>query len=136
MTPNVLANLRRVSGAVLVNLEPGAKPEAKTGSRLTEQCRGRVVLATLMVKFVRDEYAALAHGQVSQKCHLKFAEENRTLCRLGKSVGSRAVQGGPQELRRYQARCGGEGRVRNPRGSHQITSFDRPGKDAEPPSPG
>lgn len=131
MTPDVLANLRRVSGAVLVNLEPGAEPEAKTGSRLTEQCRGRVVLATLMVKFVRDEYAALVHGQVSQECHLKFAEENRTLW-LRKSVGSRAVEGGPQELRRYQTRCGGEGRIRNPRGSNQIAPVDRPGKDAEP----
>ncbi len=132
MTPNFLANLRRVSAAVLVNLEPGTEPKANTGSRLTVQCRGRVVLATLMGKLVRDEYAALVHGYVSQECHLKFAEENRALCRLRKSVGSRAVEGGPQELRRYQARCGGEGRIRNPRGSNQIASVDRPGKDAEP----
>ncbi len=95
MTPDFLANLRRVSAAVLVNLEPGTEPKAKTGSRLTVQCRGRVVLATLMGKFVRDEYAALIHGHVSQECHLKFAEQNRTLCRLGKSVGSRAVRGRP-----------------------------------------
>jgi len=62
---------------VLVNLEPGAEPKAKTGSCLTEQCRGRVVLATLMCKLVRDEHATLVHGYVSQEYHLKFAEENR-----------------------------------------------------------
>jgi hypothetical protein len=85
-----------------------------------------------MDKLVRDEYAALVHGHVSQECHLKFAEQNRTLCRLGKSVFSRAVEGGPQELCRYQTRCGGEGRIRNPRGSNQIASVDRPGKYTEP----
>jgi len=53
------------------------------------------VLATLIGKLVRDEYAALVYGYVSQECHLKFAEENHALCRLGKSVGSRAVEGGP-----------------------------------------
>jgi hypothetical protein len=91
-----------------------------------------VVLATFMGDLVRDEYAALVHGHVSQECHLKLAEENRTLCRLGKSEGSRAVEGGPQELCRYRTRCGGKGRIRNPRGSNQIASVDWPGKDAEP----
>jgi hypothetical protein len=114
------------------NLEPSAEPKAKTGSRLTEQCRGRVVLATLMGELARDEHAALVHGHVSQQCHLKFAEENRALCRLGKGEGSRAVEGGPQELWRYQTRCGGERRIGNPRGSNQIASVDWPGKDAEP----
>jgi hypothetical protein len=85
-----------------------------------------------MCKLVRDEYATLVHGYVSQEYHLKFAEENRALCRLGKSVGSRAVEGGPPELRKYQTRCRGEGRIRNPRGSNQIAPVDRPGKDAEP----
>ncbi|TDJ12723.1 MAG: hypothetical protein E2O63_02605 [Gammaproteobacteria bacterium] len=108
----------------MVNLEPSAEPKAKTGPRLTKQCRGRMVLATLMVELVRDKHATFIHGHVSQEYDLKFAEENHALCRLGKGEGSRAVEGSPQELRRYQPRCGGEGRIRNPRGSNQIASVD------------
>jgi hypothetical protein len=61
--------LRNVVG----NLEPGAKANPTTGSRLTEECRGRVVLAIPMGELPRDEHAALIHGHVSQECHLKFA---------------------------------------------------------------
>ena len=124
-----------LSGAlasVLGNLEPSAKSEPATGSRLAEECRGRVVLATLMSKLPRDEHTALIHGYVPQECYLKFAQENRPLCGLRKGEGSRAVEGGPQELGRHRARRGGERRIWNPRAGDQITPFDWSGKDAEP----
>ena len=66
------------------NLEPGTEANPATGSRLSEECRGCVVLPALMSEFPRNNHAALAHGYLSHECDLKLAQQNYCLCRFDK----------------------------------------------------
>ena len=98
------------------HLEPGTETNPATGSRLTEECRGRVVLAALMGEFPRDNHAALAHGYFSHESDLKLAQQYYSLCRLDKGEGSWAIESCPQELWSNHIFHRGKGRIRNPRG--------------------
>jgi hypothetical protein len=90
------------------------------------------VLAPFLRKLPGDEYAAFVNQYVSQKRHLKLAQENHSFCWFGKCKSTRAVQGGPKELRRYRAVCRGKGGIGNPRRSDESAVLDRSRKDSEP----